>query len=400
MLARQLSGMSGRSRSQRDDFEFSSQPRNVRPRQSNRPSEYRHFEGATKTMRDASIRSLAEQVVQNLDNNGGRLRKGFLKDLLASAGPSLDVLQITRDSVNNEVRKIKAARKKAAEQAAAQVSATESSSPSDSSVSAHRPSSVRPPSSDNVSALTEEQANGESENSNADATSSNPPEPVPVATAPAAPALPNRCSYPDCGAPLGWVPQRCCNTDCNGTLHLVCRRFATIPNPREGKDECYECATREEAIRASSPCAWPNCQRSTLSTDPCSSCGAPVHRLCQAESEIRNEWSAEVEAKLLCPTCHPDSSPPGVARAAADSSYAAEARPAAASALAGVESSVVAAASADVRKRNKGGRPKGSTKANQLAEKRNRKKAVNWVVKTYLKIQSAAEKKKTMLDTT
>ena len=77
--------------------------------------------------------------MQNMDDNGGRLRKGFLKDLLASAGSSLNLLQITRDSVNNEVRKIKAARKKEAEQAAAQVSAAESSSPLDSSASACRP---------------------------------------------------------------------------------------------------------------------------------------------------------------------------------------------------------------------------------------------------------------------
>ena len=125
--------MPGRAKSGRDDFEFSAQPRNVRPRQSSRPSEYRSFEGTTKTIRDGAIRSLAEQVVQNMDDNGGRLRRGFLTDLLASADSSLDVLQITRDSINNEVRKIKVARKKAAEQAAAQVSATESGSPSDSS---------------------------------------------------------------------------------------------------------------------------------------------------------------------------------------------------------------------------------------------------------------------------
>ena len=63
----------------------------------------------------------------------GRCRHGFMKALIDGAAFTVSILQITRDSVNNEVRRIKAARKKASEQAAAQVSAAESSSSSDSS---------------------------------------------------------------------------------------------------------------------------------------------------------------------------------------------------------------------------------------------------------------------------
>ena len=81
--------------------------------------------------RDGAIRSLAEQVLRHLDENGGRCRQGFMKALIDGAASTVGILQITRDSVNNEVRRIKIARKKASEQAAAQVSATESSSPLD-----------------------------------------------------------------------------------------------------------------------------------------------------------------------------------------------------------------------------------------------------------------------------
>ena len=115
----------------RDNFEFSQQPRRARPQQSHRPSEYRSFEGTTKAVRDGLIRSLAESVIGHTEANGGRCRHGFMKELLASVGSSVAALEITRDSINNEVRRIRAARKKASEQAAAQVSAAESSSPSD-----------------------------------------------------------------------------------------------------------------------------------------------------------------------------------------------------------------------------------------------------------------------------
>ena len=154
--------MSRRSRSARDDLVPSSQPRRVRQRPTNRPSKYRSFDGAPKTVRDGAIRSLAEQVIRHTDENGGRCRRGFLKTLLAGVVSTVGVLQITRDSVNNEVRRIRAAQKKASEQTAEEVSAEDPGSPSVSSSertnAASKPTSIRPPSSGSISTLTNEQA--------------------------------------------------------------------------------------------------------------------------------------------------------------------------------------------------------------------------------------------------
>ena len=125
-------------------------------------------------------------------------------------------------------------------------------------------------------------------------------------------------------------------------------------------------------------------------------CHAPVHRLCQAAGEKNNEWSATVEVKLLCPACHPDCSPAGVAHDATVPTGSAEEEGSAAVGCA-TAANVSAPAPAAARKRNKGGRPKGSTAADMRAERQNRKKAVNWVVKTYLKKQGVAAKQKKRL---
>ena len=62
-----------------------------------------------------------------------------------------------------------------------------------------------------------------------------------------------------------------------------------------------------------------------------------------------------------------------------------ESDPAGAVAAPAIGKTSAEAALSGARRRNKGGRPKGSTKANQLATKRIRKQSTNWVVKTYLK---------------
>ena len=158
----------------------------------------------------------------------------------------------------------------------------------DSSESARRPSSVRPPSSDSVSALTNEQTSGKSENANTNTIAQNQPEPVSV-SADAAPALPNQCSYPGCGAPVHLVPQRCCNPGCGGKLHTVCRAFCPEAEKTNGKEDCYVCASGRAGDRENSPCSWPNYPHQRLSTNPCSGCGALVHRLCQGNPEKNNE---------------------------------------------------------------------------------------------------------------
>jgi hypothetical protein len=62
-------------------------------------------------MRETLIESCAEKVIAHAAENGGRCRLGFVKELIGKVSQRAPLLEITRDDINNRVRKIKGQRK-------------------------------------------------------------------------------------------------------------------------------------------------------------------------------------------------------------------------------------------------------------------------------------------------
>ena len=113
---------------------------------SNRPSQYRKFDPLTVPIRDGTIKSIIKQY-QDLKAKG-KASRGTWQTLIANANRVAPALDITRDVINNELRRQKAEAKKNA----SQVSSVEESSSAASS-SATTVSSSSSGSSENSSGL-------------------------------------------------------------------------------------------------------------------------------------------------------------------------------------------------------------------------------------------------------
>jgi hypothetical protein len=288
-------------------------------------------------------------------------------------------LNITRDDVNNEIKRLNAAKKKenplpalpppfAAEELVA--------SPEAATV----PKAPSSPTQMNVDCV---EMSSASSLSNTEA-----------------PQLPNRCSIPNCGAPTNLPPSHCTANGCSGFVHAFCASFllgAAIASPELSCYDCIEAAksppVQNEAESASNQCLW-TCMMPTHAPDKCSVCNGMVHRVCEAAGEAANGWTAHGETVLFCPTCHPDSSRETsiVSSAANTESSTANVAPPDDSASSADPTESFAASSK--KSRNKGGRPKGTDSKNKRAQRRARRDATNFVVREMSMLQKEESKKK------
>ena len=151
-------------------------------------------------------------------------------------------LNITRDDVNNEIKRLNAAKKKenplpalpppfAAEELVA--------SPEAATV----PKAPSSPTQMNVDCV---EMSSASSLSNTEA-----------------PQLPNRCSIPNCGAPTNLPPSHCTANGCSGFVHAFCASFllgAAIASPELSCYDCIEAAksppVQNEAESAFNQCLW------------------------------------------------------------------------------------------------------------------------------------------------
>jgi len=83
------------------------------PSSRKRPSQYKAFDPVAKKLRDAAIKSLAESYLEHARANGGKCKRGFVKGLVDEARSSAQGLSITRDDINNEVKRIQKANSRA-----------------------------------------------------------------------------------------------------------------------------------------------------------------------------------------------------------------------------------------------------------------------------------------------
>mmetsp|Transcript_2988 Transcript_2988/g.6935 ORF Transcript_2988/g.6935 Transcript_2988/m.6935 type:complete len:202 (-) Transcript_2988:406-1011(-) len=84
-----------------------------------RPSEYRKFDSATSNVRGVMIGSLADELIRHKDSKGGRAQRGFVEGLVTRTNGVAPLLKITRDDINDEVKRRKKKKKKEAESARA-----------------------------------------------------------------------------------------------------------------------------------------------------------------------------------------------------------------------------------------------------------------------------------------
>ena len=401
---------------------------------SNRPSQYRKFDPLTVPIRDGTIKSIIKQY-QDLKAKG-KASRGTWQTLIANANRVAPALDITRDVINNELRRQKAEAKKNASQvssveesssAASSSATTVSSSSSGSSENssglqlasqlAPHPGSQRDGLSLLASAAASTQVSAPTTQSqhSADAAAASDQSTISsLSTSSSAEQieattttqLPNRCHFLNCGAPLTLAPTGC-NKCGRGLLHLGCYIHATgvLDDPK-----CYCClqlnassssiqgpseSTANSSLTSHSSsrtslmgcsCSWPGCKNNE-EPDNCSTCNDPVHRTCNWDGERGNGWSHISESRLVCPRCHPDNAPnsnPSVTVSTATQSGAASPDQA-------DESINPTNPTAATKKKNKGGRPKGSTNPAKRAAIRHKKEAVNHVVVEYNRLQELAK---------
>ena len=78
----------------------------VDPPSRKRPSQYKSFDPLAKRLRDAALKSLAKSYFDHTRANGGKCKRGFVKGLVDQAGASAQGLKITRDDINNEIKRM------------------------------------------------------------------------------------------------------------------------------------------------------------------------------------------------------------------------------------------------------------------------------------------------------
>lgn len=78
-------------------------------------SSYRKFDSATSNVRGVMIGSLADELIRHKDSKGGRAQRGFVEGLVTRTNGVAPLLKITRDYINDEVKRRKKKKKKEAE---------------------------------------------------------------------------------------------------------------------------------------------------------------------------------------------------------------------------------------------------------------------------------------------
>jgi hypothetical protein len=105
------------------------------------------------------------------------------------------------------------------------------------------------------------------------------------------PQLPNRCSYPGCGAPICLVPLDCSTPNCTGKVHPFCQVFASASGctmfPQPSKVKCQQCISPEPNLFAH---GVKSSQAQVVNSDCHISCA-----LDQEEDAYGNEGTVPVE---------------------------------------------------------------------------------------------------------
>ena len=93
---------------------------------SNRPSQYRTFDTMTVSLREGVVKSCVDQYFEHCRKNGGRIKRGFLKDLVQQTNEKTGGhLDIKRDDIKNAIKRINKEKKKFEDQQSWQVSPTD-----------------------------------------------------------------------------------------------------------------------------------------------------------------------------------------------------------------------------------------------------------------------------------
>ena len=78
-----------------------------RTNDSNKREDYRKFDEFSNQMRDSVIESHAKKVIAHVAANNGSCKRGFVKNLVDMAAEVALALKISRDDINNKVRRIR-----------------------------------------------------------------------------------------------------------------------------------------------------------------------------------------------------------------------------------------------------------------------------------------------------
>jgi hypothetical protein len=73
----------------------------------NKRGDYRKFDEFSNQMRDSVIESHARKVIAHVAANNGSCKQGFVKSLVDMAAEVAPALKISRDDINNKVRRIR-----------------------------------------------------------------------------------------------------------------------------------------------------------------------------------------------------------------------------------------------------------------------------------------------------
>lgn len=73
---------------------------------SDKKGEYRKFDEFSSQMRDSVIKLYAKKVIAHVAANDGSFKRCFVKNLVDMAAEVVPALKITRDDINNKVRRI------------------------------------------------------------------------------------------------------------------------------------------------------------------------------------------------------------------------------------------------------------------------------------------------------
>ena len=358
------------------------------------------------------INQAAERGLAAMAKNGGKMPNGWypaefgrVKSDLTAAGA---MVQFTYHDIENRVRAIRAERKKAAVAASSTTVRAQSTAATESTSGI----SLLPTRSQHVVSSAETSTSAETETTTpqesapampfnrggSQAQPSRTESIVAQVTAQVLEVIPNRCSLPCCGVPTFMVPLDCSTANCIEKVHPGCyfyyAQLNSVANPSEDF-KCYDCLRQSLPGSFKGPCCWGLCKMPIEATQTCEGegCSAVVHRLCVPANTA-------TEGRLLCPACFQQySSPaldiasstavPAVARApvaaaaaATSGQVAAESNSsdaAAVSSLASSSENEPSSGSETSQQPNKGGRPKGSTKAAKRENTMLKKEATNLV---------------------
>ena len=172
---------------------------------SDKRGEYRKFDEFSSQMRDSVIKSYARKVIAHVAVNDGSCKRGFVKNLVDMAAEVVPALKITRDDINNKVRRIRDPPEQQQQQQQQQEEVSPAipyhaivcptlSTDSDSSISADLISERT--SAENPLDILANQAAVMLESTSRCILSTQL-------------TLPNRCLYEGCNAPLNLVPEHC-----------------------------------------------------------------------------------------------------------------------------------------------------------------------------------------------